>query len=182
MDRKRPLKASDILNTYDKESLVSLFKDYGEVENAGRLADAIVKGREEKQVVTSSDFQQVIVRCIPKLKEKKYLAQVYQALRIEVNGELEALKEMLVRAKETLRPGGRMVVITYHSLEDRIVKNFFKAGNMEGKVEKDPIYGHVKKVFEEVNRKIIVPSEEEIAANPRARSAKLRVVEKLVES
>ena len=112
------------------------------------------------------------------MKEKKYLAKVYQALRIEVNGELEALEEMMQQAMEVLKPGGRLVIITYHSLEDRIVKNFLKAGNAEGKLEKDLVFGHVHHNFELVNRKVIVPSEEEIVRNPRARSAKLRIARK----
>ncbi|MDL2251706.1 16S rRNA (cytosine(1402)-N(4))-methyltransferase RsmH [Odoribacter sp. OttesenSCG-928-J03] len=178
MNRRNTLKASDVINKYSEEDLLKIFREYGEVENAKRLTDLIVKGRAEKAIITSADFHQAIAGCIPKLKEKKYLAKVYQALRIEVNGELDALKEMLVRAKEVLKPGGRIAVITYHSLEDRIVKNFFKAGNFEGRVEKDPIFGHVRKEFEEINRKVIIPTEEEIAQNPRSRSAKLRIVEK----
>ena len=113
------------------------------------------------------------------MKEKKYLAKVYQALRIEVNGELDALKEMLEQAVEVLKPGGRLVVITYHSLEDRIVKNFLKAGNAEGREEKDVVFGHVARSFEVLNRKVIVPSDEEVARNPRARSAKLRIAKRL---
>lgn len=136
MNRRSKLKASDVLNTYTDDVLVNIFRNYGEVENAGRLVGAVVKARQEKAIVTSEDFYQAIFSCIPKMKEKKYLAKVYQALRIEVNGELDALKEMLGAAGEVLRPGGRLVVITYHSLEDRLVKNFFKTGNIEGKVEK----------------------------------------------
>ena len=112
------------------------------------------------------------------MKEKKYLAKVYQALRIEVNGELEVLEDMMLQAMEVLKPGGRLVIITYHSLEDRIVKNFLKSGNAEGKVEKDALYGHINRSFELVNRKVIVPDEEEIKRNPRARSAKLRIAVK----
>ena len=130
-----------------------------------RLVDLIVNARTGKMITRSEEFLQVIAPCVPKQKEKKYLAQVYQALRIEVNGELEALEDMLKEAERALRPGGRLVVITYHSLEDRIVKNFLKSG-------------HVKRNFELVNRKVIVPSEEEIERNPRARSAKLRIAEK----
>jgi 16S rRNA (cytosine1402-N4)-methyltransferase len=113
------------------------------------------------------------------MKEKKYLAKVYQALRIEVNGELEVLEEMLKQATKVLKPGGRLVVITYHSLEDRIVKNCLKSGNVEGKLEKDMVFGHVQQDFELVNRKVIVPSDEEIERNPRARSAKLRIAERI---
>ena len=174
MNQRSRLKATDILNTYSEEDLTRIFRNYGEVDNAKRLVDLIVKARAEKMITRSEEFLQVIAPCVPKQKEKKYLAQ---ALRIEVNGELEALEDMLKEAERALRPGGRLVVITYHSLEDRIVKNFLKSGNFEGKVEKD-FYGHVKRNFELVNRKVIVPSEEEIEKNPRARSAKLRIAEK----
>ena len=178
MNQRSKLKATDILNSYSEEELTRVFRNYGEVDNVRRLVDLIVKARAEKTINRSEEFLQVIAPCVPKQKEKKYLAQVYQALRIEVNGELEALEEMLQQAELALRPGGRLVIITYHSLEDRIVKNFLKSGNFEGKVEKD-FYGHVKRNFELVNRKVIVPSEEEIERNPRARSAKLRIAEKL---
>ena len=177
MNQRSRLKATDILNTYSEEDLTRIFRNYGEVDNVRRLVDLIVKARTEKMITRSEEFLQVIAPCVPKQKEKKYLAQVYQALRIEVNGELEALEDMLKEAERALRPGGRLVVITYHSLEDRIVKNFLKSGNFEGKEEKD-FYGHVKRNFELVNRKVIVPSEEEIERNPRARSAKLRIAEK----
>lgn len=179
MNRRGKRKASEILNTYDREALVGIFRNYGEVENAGRLTDLILKAREEKEIRTSGELYEVLAPCLPKARESKYLAKVYQALRIEVNGELEALKEMLRQAAEVLKPGGRLVVITYHSLEDRIVKNFLKSGNVEGKEEKDPIFGQVTKAFELVNRKVILPSEEEVAANPRARSAKLRIAKRL---
>ena len=177
MNQRSRLKATDILNTYSEENLIRIFRNYGEVDNVRRLVDLIVTARTGKMITRSEEFLQVIAPCVPKQKEKKYLAQVYQALRIEVNGELEALEDMLKEAERALRPGGRLVVITYHSLEDRIVKNFLKSGNFEGKVEKD-FYGHVKRNFELVNRKVIVPSEEEIERNPRARSAKLRIAEK----
>ena len=177
MNQRSRLKATDILNTYSEENLIRIFRNYGEVDNVRRLVDLIVNARTGKMITRSEEFLQVIAPCVPKQKEKKYLAQVYQALRIEVNGELEALEDMLKEAERALRPGGRLVVITYHSLEDRIVKNFLKSGNFEGKVEKD-FYGHVKRNFELVNRKVIVPSEEEIERNPRARSAKVRIAEK----
>lgn len=178
MNQRNRLKATDILNTYGEEDLIKIFRNYGEVDNAKRLVELIVKARLEKEITRSEEFLQIISPCVPKLKEKKYLAQVYQALRIEVNGELEALEDMLKEAEQALCPGGRLVIITYHSLEDRIVKNFLKSGNFEGKVEKD-FYGRIKRNFELVNRKVIVPSEEEIEKNPRARSAKLRIAEKL---
>ncbi len=178
MNRRKKLTAAMVLNTYEPEVLLTIFKEYGEVENAKRLVDLIVKSRAQKEIRTSEEFYQTILPCVPKLKEKKYLAKVYQALRIEVNGELDALKEMMQQAMDVLKPGGRLVVITYHSLEDRIVKNFLKAGNAEGKVRKDLLYGRVSHNFEPVNRKVIVPAEEEVVRNPRARSAKLRIAEK----
>ena len=161
MNQRNKLKATDVLNSYSEEELTRVFRNYGEVDNVKRLVGLIVKARAENEINRSEEFLQVIDPCVPKQKEKKYLAQVYQALRIEVNGELEALEEMLQQAELALRPGGRLVIITYHSLEDRIVKNFLKSGNFEGKVEKD-FYGHVKRNFELVNRKVIVPSEEEV--------------------
>lgn len=178
MNRRSKQTAADVLNTYDIDQLTNIFRNYGEVENARRLADLIIKARSNSELKTSEEFYQVILPCIPKLKEKKYLAKVYQALRIEVNGELDALKEMMEQAMEVLKPGGRLVIITYHSLEDRIVKNFLKSGNVEGKVDKDILFGHVNHNFELVNRKVIVPSDEEIESNPRARSAKLRIAQK----
>lgn len=179
MNRRNCLKASDVLNGYAEEALAAIFRNYGEVENAARLAGLIVRARQSREISTSEEFFQVIQACVPRMKEKKYLAKVYQALRIEVNGELDALKEMLEQVAQVLKPGGRLVVITYHSLEDRIVKNFLKTGNTEGQEEKDLIFGHVKTDFRLVNRKIIVPSEEEISTNPRSRSAKLRIACKL---
>lgn len=177
MNRRGKLTASDVLNNYEEADLVRIFREYGEVENARRLAGVIVQARSEAPLERTEDFLRIIAPCVPKLKEKKYLAQVYQSLRIEVNAELDALKEMLEQAKMVLRPGGRLVIITYHSLEDRMVKNFLKTGNIEGKEEKD-FYGEVKREFELINRKVIVPSEEEIDRNPRARSAKLRIAGK----
>lgn len=178
MNRRSELTAAAVLNGYEPERLTEIFREYGEVENARRLAEAVVRGRGAKEIRTSEDFYRAIEGCIPKMKEKKYLAKVYQALRIEVNGELEVLKEMMRQAMEVLNPGGRLVVITYHSLEDRIVKNFMKSGNAEGKVEKDVLSGQVSHCFEALNRKVIVPGEEEVLRNPRARSAKLRIARK----
>ena len=179
MNQRSRLTASMVLNQYDAEQLLFVFKNYGEVENARRLVDLIIKAREHAEIETSDDLMNAIRPRVPKMKEKKYLAKVYQALRIEVNGELEVLEEMLKQATKVLKPGGRLVVITYHSLEDRIVKNFLKSGNVEGKVEKDMVFGHVQQDFELVNRKVIVPSDEEIERNPRARSAKLRIAERI---
>ncbi|MDR2131237.1 MAG: 16S rRNA (cytosine(1402)-N(4))-methyltransferase RsmH [Odoribacteraceae bacterium] len=173
-------KASDVINESSEEELTRIFRVYGEVENARQLVRLIVEARGKQPILRTGEFLQAIQSCVPKSKEKKYLAQVFQALRIEVNQELEALQEMLRHAVIALRPGGRLVMITYHSLEDRLVKNFLRSGNFEGKVEKD-FYGREKRAFELVNRKVIVPTEEEIARNPRVRSAKLRVAERTME-
>lgn len=177
MNQRGTLTAEEVVNAYEPERLIRVFKEYGEVENARRLVEVIVNARAERPIRRSGEFLDVVAPCVPKQKEKKYLAQVFQALRIEVNGELEALKEMLEAAEKVLRPGGRLVVITYHSLEDRLVKNFLKTGNFEGKAQSD-FYGNVAQPFLAVTRKVIVPSEEEVDRNPRARSAKLRIAEK----
>lgn len=179
MNQRSKLTAAMVLNEYEPDQLLYIFKNYGEVENARRLVDLIQKARNQSEIQTSEDLWNAIRGCVPKLKEKKYLAKVYQALRIEVNGELEVLEEMLKQTTDILKPGGRLVVITYHSLEDRIVKNFLKSGNVEGKIEKDILFGQVHQNFELVNRKVIVPSEDEIIRNPRARSAKLRIAERV---
>jgi 16S rRNA (cytosine1402-N4)-methyltransferase len=172
------LTASNILNQYSEIQLRTLFREYGEVENAHRLASAIVAGRGVNAFSTSIQFIEAIKQCIPKGAENKYLAKVYQALRIEVNRELESLKAMLGQCTMVIAPGGRLVVITYHSLEDKIVKSFMKTGNFEGTVEKD-FYGNPLVPFKTINNKVIVPTDEELAQNSRARSAKLRIAEKI---
>lgn len=177
MNRDAKLTAADIVNTYDEARLIQVFREYGEVNNAYRLVKQILAARQQKPVRTIDQFKEIIAPCVPKRTESKYLAKVFQALRIETNGELDVLKDFLEQSAELLKPGGRLVVITYHSLEDRLVKNFIKAGNFEGKQEKD-FYGNVSSVLQAVNRKVIVPTEEEIERNPRARSAKLRIAEK----
>lgn len=178
MNRNIKFKASDILNEYSDKDLYYLFRNYGEIKNTGRLVKLIVSYRENGRIETTKEFREVIDSCIPKQKENRYLAQVYQALRIEVNSELDALKEMLEQAAALLKKGGRISVITYHSLEDRLVKNFFKTGNFEGKLEKD-FYGNVITSFKLINKKVIIPNDEELSKNNRARSAKLRIVEKI---
>ena len=177
MNKRAGLTAADIVNTYEEERLANVFYLYGELKNSRKLASVLVKARTQKQFVTIGDFLEVIKPLFGREREKKELAKVFQALRIEVNQEMEALKEMLYAAAEALKPGGRLVIITYHSLEDRIVKNLIKTGNVEGKVEQD-FYGNVQSPFRAVNNKVIVPSDEEIARNPRSRSAKLRIAEK----
>lgn len=170
--------AADIVNTYTEEALANVFYFYGELKNARKLASVLVKARERKPVETIGDLLEIVKPFAGKDKEKKFLAQVFQALRIEVNDEMRALKEMLLQALAVLKEGGRLVVITYHSLEDRLVKNFLKAGNFEGKAEQD-FFGNVRSPFRLINSKVIVPDNEEIETNPRSRSAKLRIAEKI---
>jgi 16S rRNA (cytosine1402-N4)-methyltransferase len=178
MDKSGALTAADIVNTYDEQALVNMFSTYGEVENSKRLAACIVKERASKKINTTEEFKQAITSCIPKMREQQYLAKVFQALRIAVNSELDVLKELLKQSLEVLKPGGRLSVISYHSLEDRLVKNFIKSGNFEGKVEQD-FYGNKLVDFKAINRQLITPSEEELKLNNRSRSAKLRIAEKL---
>ena len=177
MNKRSGMTAADIVNTYDEERLANLFYLYGELKNSRKLASVLVKARTKKEFVTISDFLEVVKPLYGREREKKELAKVFQALRIEVNQEMEALKEMLYAAANALKPGGRLVVITYHSLEDRMVKNIMKTGNIEGKAEKD-FYGNIQSPFRLVNNKVIIPTDEEINTNPRSRSAKLRIAEK----
>jgi 16S rRNA (cytosine1402-N4)-methyltransferase len=178
MDQAGGITAADIVNTYDEQALVNMFSTYGEVENSKRLAACIVKERASNKIITTEDFKQAIESCTPKMREQQYLAKVFQALRIAVNSELDVLKDLLKQSHEVLKPGGRLSVISYHSLEDRLVKNFIKSGNFEGKVEQD-FYGNKLVDFKAVNRQLITPSEEELKLNNRSRSAKLRIAEKL---
>ncbi|MCE5206092.1 MAG: 16S rRNA (cytosine(1402)-N(4))-methyltransferase RsmH [Porphyromonadaceae bacterium] len=177
MNRRAPKSAADILNEYPKEKLRDLFLKYGELKNAHKIASSIVTYRQTKKIASTNDLLAILEPFAFKDREKKILAQAFQALRIEVNGEMEALTEMLTQALLVLKPGGRLSVISYHSLEDRLVKNFFKTGNFEGTLIKD-FYGNVETPFEQVSRKVIVPAEEEQQENPRSRSAKLRIAEK----
>lgn len=170
--------AADVLNEYTEEALADLFYLYGELKTARKLASAVVRYRSEKKIEMIADLLEIAKPFVGKDKEKKVLAQIFQALRIEVNDEMRALREMLLGTLKILKPGGRLVVITYHSLEDRLVKNFIKTGNFEGKVEQD-FFGNVTSPFRSVNNKVIVPSADEIQRNPRSRSAKLRIAEKL---
>jgi 16S rRNA (cytosine1402-N4)-methyltransferase len=177
MNYRKGITAADVLNTYDVDQLTAIFRLYGELKNAYKLANAIIKTREEKTFQTVNDLIEAISRFIPKAREKKEMAKVFQALRIEVNHEMEALKEMLKVMEEIIRPEGRLVVMTYHSLEDRLVKNVMRTGNIEGKAEQD-FYGHIHTPYDLVNRKVITASLEEIERNPRARSAKLRIAQR----
>ncbi|WP_187263801.1 16S rRNA (cytosine(1402)-N(4))-methyltransferase RsmH [Pontibacter beigongshangensis] len=177
MDPQAGLSAREVVATYPEEQLHRIFGIYGEVKNAKTLARLIVERRMRHPIETISDFKQAISSCTPKGKENKYLAQVFQALRIEVNDELKALEEMLEQTAELLNPGGRLVVISYHSLEDRLVKNFIAKGKFFGEVEKD-LFGNEIKPLDAVSRKPITPSEQELLQNSRSRSAKLRVAGK----
>ena len=178
MNKRAGMTASDIVNTYEEDRLADLFFLYGELKNSRKLAAALVKARAGKNIATITDFLEIVRPLFGKEREKKELAKAFQALRIEVNQEMEALKEMLYAATDALKPGGRLAVITYHSLEDRMVKNIMKTGNVEGKAEQD-FFGNRKTPFRLVNNKVITPSEEETGRNPRSRSAKLRIAEKL---
>ena len=179
MNQQNPLTAKKIVNEYSDKQLIHIFKTYAEIHNAARLAFVICAAREEKAISTTNELKEVISSCTPKFEEHKYLAKVFQALRIEVNQELEALKECLTQCVEILDSGSRLVVISYHSLEDRLVKNIIRAGNVEGIEEKDVVFGTSKKTFKNLTSKPILPSEEEIKINTRARSAKLRVAIKI---
>lgn len=177
MNRKAHKTAASVLNTYSEEQLSDVFYLYGELKQARRIAAAITKYRAVKPYKAIGDFLLTLDPYVGKEKEKKVLAQAFQALRIEVNDEMAALKEMLEQSLDMLTIGGRLSVITYHSLEDRLVKNFFKTGNFEGKVDKD-FFGNVNAPFRLVNNKVIMPDADEQARNPRSRSAKLRIAEK----
>ena len=179
MDSDATLTAKKILNEYPEEQLHKLFGIYGEVKNAKTLAHEIILFRKEIKFETTQDLVKIIEKCIKKKdKFNKYASQVFQALRIEVNDELGSLRKMLNQSVDVLATGGRLVVLTYHSLEDRLVKNFIKAGNFKGEIVKD-IYGNPESYFKQINRKPIVPTDEEIRENPRSRSAKLRIAEKI---
>uniref|UniRef100_UPI003217941D 16S rRNA (cytosine(1402)-N(4))-methyltransferase RsmH n=1 Tax=uncultured Draconibacterium sp. TaxID=1573823 RepID=UPI003217941D len=178
MNQNASIDAAKVVNEYSEDQLKTIFRMYGEIKNAGRLVSEIVKYRNSQPIKTTTQLKEIASGCSPKATENKYLAQVFQALRIEVNEEMDALKEFLLASLELLKPGGRLVIITYHSLEDRLCKNFMRAGNFEGKVEKD-FYGNVASPFKLINRKVIVPGKEELATNTRSRSAKLRIAEKI---
>lgn len=178
MNGRAGMTAADIVNRYDEERMANVLYLYGELKNSRKLAAAMVKARALKAVETIDDLLQIVKPFMPREREKKDLARVFQALRIEVNHEMDALHEMLEAALKVLRPGGRLVVLTYHSLEDRMVKNFVRSGRMDGKVEQD-FFGRKLTPWRAVNNKVIVPDEEEQRTNPRSRSAKLRIAEKL---
>ncbi|MEI7724024.1 MAG: 16S rRNA (cytosine(1402)-N(4))-methyltransferase RsmH [Bacteroidota bacterium] len=178
MDQKKKQTAKDIVNQYSEENLSDLFFTYGEIRNARKLSSRIVEARKIKPVETTSALKEIANTCAERGKEFKYQAQIFQALRIEVNQEMESLREFLKQAVNALKPEGRLVVIAYHSLEDKLVKNYFRSGNFEGIVEKD-FYGNVLAPLKVITRKAIVPTEQEVEENNRSRSAKLRVAEKI---
>lgn len=176
MNKRSSKTAADIVNNYAEEALADIFYLYGELKNSRKIASLLVKARQEKKIETTGDFIAVVEPLFKREREKKDLAKLFQALRIEVNGEMSALKELLTSVVDILKPGGRLSVITYHSLEDRIVKNIMKAGNIEGKIEQD-FFGRINTPFKLINNKVIVPTDEEQEQNPRSRSAKLRIAE-----
>ncbi|MCB0409039.1 MAG: 16S rRNA (cytosine(1402)-N(4))-methyltransferase RsmH [Flavobacteriales bacterium] len=178
MNQKSELTAEKIINEYDEEELIRIFREYGEVKNARKLVFEIVSARLGGRIRNTQQLVAVVEQCVSGKQKNKYLAQVFQALRIEVNAELDVLKDLLSQSKEVLRPDGRLVIITYHSLEDRLVKNFLRKGNFEGELEKD-FFGNPQLDFKLINKKPIVSSQEELVQNNRARSAKLRIAEKL---
>ena len=174
MDQSGSLTAADVLNTYSEEDLARIFMQYGEIPFGKRLASAVVKARAERPFAYTDQAVDFFAPFAGKGRENKFLATAFQALRIEVNGEMENLKGLLEQSLEVLKPGGRLVVISYHSLEDRMVKNFMRSGNVEGKIEKD-FYGNDLSGIEPVMRKAVAPSDAEVERNPRSRSARLRV-------
>ena len=178
MNRDCKTDAASVINDYPEDKLLHILKIYGEIKNANRLVSEILKARNIKPIRTTSDLAKIASVCAPRASENKYLAKVFQALRIEVNDEMEALKEFLLASIDLLRIGGRLVIITYHSLEDRLCKNFMRSGNFNGIIEKD-FYGKVNSPFRLINRKVITPGEQEMNENPRSRSAKLRIAEKI---
>ena len=170
--------AADIVNSYSNEALTRLFAEYGELDTTWKIANCIERARAIKPIETTAELVEVVKPCTPPKDESKFLTKLFQALRIELNGEIEALKMALEQSAKLLAPEGRLVVMSYHSLEDRLVKNFMRSGNVEGRIEKD-FFGRAETPFTVITRKAIVPTDEEVALNPRSRSAKLRVAEKL---
>ncbi|MBQ9255067.1 MAG: 16S rRNA (cytosine(1402)-N(4))-methyltransferase RsmH [Bacteroidales bacterium] len=177
MNRQSGVTAADIVNNYDKQELKNIFKEYADISNCGLLADRIVRIREERSIFTTTDLVETIAPLAIKGKENKYYAKVFQALRIEVNNEIKSLESMLSQCADLLKDGGRLVIISYHSLEDRRVKNIMRNGNLEGEVKKD-FYGNILSPYKVITKKPLVATEQEIQLNSRARSAKLRIAEK----
>lgn len=178
MNTRAKRTAADIVNSYDKEQLAKVLADYGELDTTWKIANCIERARAIKPIETTAELVEAVKPCTPPKDEAKFLTKLFQALRIEVNGEMEALKMALEQSIKLLKPGGRLVVISYHSLEDRIVKNFMRSGNTEGRIEKD-FFGRATTPLKVISKKAIVPTSEEVERNPRSRSAKLRVAEKI---
>lgn len=178
MNTTQELSAKQVVNEYELDDLCRIFREYGELKNAYSLAKSILSARENGEILTTEDLKEAVKKHVPPHKSNKILAQLFQAIRIEVNDELKALKEMLLQSVDLLKEGGRLSVISYHSLEDRLVKNLIKSGNFKGEIEKD-FYGVPKAILKAISKKPITASEEELESNPRSRSAKLRVSEKL---
>ena len=177
MNKRAGKTAADIVNNYEESALADIFYLYGELKNSRKIASTLVKARAEKPIATTQDFIKAVEPLFKREREKKDMAKLFQALRIEVNHEMDALKDMLKAATELLKPGGRLSVITYHSIEDRIVKNVMKTGNAEGKMKQD-FFGKIETPFKLINNKVIIPDNDEQEKNPRSRSAKLRIAEK----
>lgn len=178
MNRQKSLTAASVVNEYSARALRDIFYQYGELKNAGRISQEIESRRSQAPINTTEQLKEALRSCAPRNQENKFFAKVFQALRIEVNDELEALKDFLLQTPDMLRPGGRLVVISYHSLEDRLVKNFMKSGDFGGAVKKD-FYGNVESPFEVITRKPVIPADEEINRNSRARSAKMRIAKRI---
>jgi 16S rRNA (cytosine1402-N4)-methyltransferase len=177
MNQKGEFSAFNVVNEYEEEDLIKILRKYGELTSPGKIAGTICRGRQKAPINTTGELMDVLLPIAPKFKDHKFFAQVFQALRIEVNNEMDVLEKFLIQCPDVLLPGGRLVVMSYHSLEDRLVKNFMKRGHLDGSIEKD-FFGNVLKPLTEITRKPISPSEEEIALNSRARSAKLRIAER----
>jgi 16S rRNA (cytosine1402-N4)-methyltransferase len=177
MNQSGELSAKSVINTYSEEELIGIFRKYGELTSPGKIAGTICRSRSSKPIQTTGELMEVLAPIAPKFKDHKFFAQLFQAIRIEVNQEMDVLEKFLVQTPEVLAPGGRLVVMSYHSLEDRLVKNFMKRGHLDGSIEKD-FYGNVLKPLTEITRKPISPTESEIERNTRARSAKLRIAER----
>lgn len=178
MNTRSKRTAADIVNSYDKEALAKIFSDYGELDTTWKIANCIERARSIKPIETTAELVEAVKPCTPPKDEAKFLTKLFQALRIELNGEMEALRMALEQSLKILKPGGRLVIMSYHSLEDRIVKNFMRSGNAEGRIEKD-FFGNSTSQLKVITRKAVAPSAEEIERNPRSRSAKLRIAEKL---
>ncbi|MCH2229869.1 MAG: 16S rRNA (cytosine(1402)-N(4))-methyltransferase RsmH [Crocinitomicaceae bacterium] len=177
MNQHGDLSAEDIVNNYTEEELLRIFRNYGEISHARKLVNTIESARSNKRIKTTGELLQIVEKCAPRNKEHKYFAQVFQAIRIETNDEMKVLEDFLLQCEDVIKPGGRLVVMSYHSLEDRLVKNYMKRGSLDGKIEKD-FFGNVLKPFTEIVRHPITANEEELERNNRARSAKLRIAER----